>query len=148
MPDISSVFRHIFGCVCVYIFIYIMIMQLILVLQVAACLFLCLFVCFFIFVSAFGWKWIESAKSYNFDIKLWFNHNSIWTATITTLTYPGFRFHSHSPPGLWDGKGGWWIGGYSIPILPQAFGMARESSELGLTSTYYSSPGLWDGKGE
>ena len=26
--------------------------------------------------------------------------------------------------------------------------MAREGSESGLDSSYYSSPGLWDGKGE
>ena len=42
MPNMSSGFRHIFGCI--YIYMYMCVVQLTFVMQVAACLFLCSFV--------------------------------------------------------------------------------------------------------
>ena len=66
MPDGSSGYRHIFGCIYMYVYIYVCAAQLTFVMQVAV-------VCFCTFVYLFGSVLVENElnllMSYNFDLK-------------------------------------------------------------------------------
>ena len=98
MPDMSSEFRHIFGCIDIWCW-----------LQLTLCCRLQLVVSVFVLipclVSDFGLKRIESAKFDNLDNKLWFV-TLVSDCNDHFYNVPRVNSHSYSSPGLWDGKGG------------------------------------------